>query len=175
MWAPVGDRNECVGLEIRSYREREGDRAWPPELPTWDQGPAVLTTTTLRGLPFASIVAELRREMLTQDADFYDWLAHQPEYQSEADQAKLRRLRSRGSGRQSAAALTEVAQVYRHAWETGQPPTRAVAEHFTISQSAAAKRVSRARQAGYLPLTTRGKPGARRQEGAAPTEGEELR
>ncbi|HEX7161899.1 MAG TPA: hypothetical protein VF223_11770 [Trebonia sp.] len=173
MWAPIGDRDECVGLEIRSYRDLEGDRAWPPELPTWDQHPAILTTSTLRELPFASIVADLRRERQAAHADFLDWMAAQPEYQSGADQASLRRLRSRGSGRQTAEALAEVAQVYRHAWETGQHPTRAVAGHFTISQSAAAKRVSRARQAGYLPHTTRGKPGLRRHEGAGTTEGEE--
>lgn len=174
MWAPIGDRDECIGLEIRSYRERKGERAWPPELPTWDQDPAILTTTTLRELPFATIVADLRRERRAGHVDFTDWLATQPEYQSEADQASLRRLRSAGT-RRPAAALAEVAQVYRHAWETGRPPTQAVAEHFVISHSAAAKRVSRARQAGYLPLTTRGKPRARHQEGAAPNEGEELR
>jgi hypothetical protein len=173
MWAPIGDRDECVGLEIRSYREREGDRAWPPGLPTWDQGPAILTTTTLRELPFASIVADLRRERQAGHADFTAWLAAQPEYQSEADQASLRRLRSRGSGRRTAAELAKVAQVYRHAWKTNGRPTQAVAKHFHITPSAAAKRVARARQAGYLPLTTRGKPRAQRQEGAAADEREE--
>jgi hypothetical protein len=172
-WAAVEGRLEPVGLELRGYREKEGERAWPAVLPTWDQGPAVLATTTLREIPFATLVADLRRERAAQHADFIDHLAAQPEYQSEADQASLRRLRSAGTRRY--AALAEVAEVYRHAWETGRAPTRAVAEHFTISQSAAAKRVSRAREAGYLPLTTQGKPRARRQEGAAANEGEESR
>jgi hypothetical protein len=120
----------------------------------------VLTTTALRELPFATIVGDLRREMAEGDADFYDWLAGQPEYQSPADQGSLRRLRSAAALPQPAAGrYAEVAEVYQRAWQEGRPPTQAVAEHFTISQSAAAKRVSRARQAGYLPLTTRGRPG----------------
>jgi hypothetical protein len=168
-WAGIEGRLEPVGLEIRGYREDGED--WPPMLPARDQGPPILTTTTVRELPFATIVADLRREQARGHRDFIDFLAGQPEYQSEADQASLRRLRSAGTRR--AAALAEVARVYRQAWQDGQPPTRAVAGHFTISQSAAAKRVTRARQAGYLPLTTRGKPRARRQKGAAATGGEE--
>ena len=167
-WADFEGRLEPVSLEIRGYRE--DGQAWPPVLPLRDQGPAILATTTLREIPFATIVADLRRQRAAQHADFIDFLAAQPEYQTEADQASLRRLRSSGTRRP--AALAEVAEVYRHAWRDGRPPTRAVAEHFVISQSAAAKRVARARQAGYLPLTTQGKPGARRQEGAG-TGGEE--
>jgi hypothetical protein len=171
LWANVEGRLECAGFEIRSYRE--GAQEWPPGLPARDQGPAILTTTTLRELPFATIVADLRREKARVHRGFIDFLAAQPENQSEADQAALRRLRSAGTRR--TAALADVAKVYRQAWQNGRPPTRAVAAHFKISQSAAAKRVSRARQAGYLPFTTQGKPGARRQEGAATTEGEESR
>jgi hypothetical protein len=167
-WAGIAGRLEPVGLEIRGYRE--GD--WPTVLPARDQDPAILTTTTVRELPFATIVAELRRQRAAQHADFIDFLAAQPENQAQADQESLRRLRSAGTRRH--AEVAEVAEVYRQAWEVnGLPPTRAVAAHFGISQSAAAKRVSRARQAGYLPLTTRGKPRAWPQEGVATTEGEE--
>ncbi len=94
------------------------------ELPTWDQDPAILTTTTLRELPFVTIIADLRRERRSGDAGFADWLAAQPEYQAEADQAALRRLRSRGSGR-PAAALAEVAQVTgMRGRPAGRPPVR---------------------------------------------------
>ena len=114
--------------------------------------------------------------MAEGDVEFYGWLAGQPEYRSPADQDSLRRLRSAAARpRATDGRYAEVAEVYRQAWQDGRPPTRAVAEHFVISPSAAAKRVSRARQAGYLPLTTRGKPGARHQEGAAANEGEEPR
>lgn len=172
MWAPVEGRPECVGIEMRSYRETGEE--WPPELPHWSDHPEVLTTTALRELPFATIVGDLRREVAEGDAEFYGWLAGQPEYRSPADQESLRRLRSAAAQpRRAAGRYTEVAEVYQHAWQKGRPPTQAVAEHFTISQSAAAKRVSRARQAGYLPLTTRGRPGiAEPQEASGPAEGE---
>jgi Family of unknown function (DUF6214) len=170
-WANIGGREEPAGLEIRGYREED---AWPRVLPARDKGPAVLATTTLREIPFATIVADLRRQRAEQHAGFIDFLAAGPEYQAEADQAALRRLRAAGP-RPTAAVLAEVAEVYRQAWKDGQPPTRAVAAHFTISQSAAAKRVARARQAGYLPPTSQGRPEAWRQEGTAPNEGEEPR
>jgi hypothetical protein len=168
-WAGIEGRLEPVGLEIRGYRE--DGQAWPAVLPARDQSPAILATTIVREIPFATIVAELRRERAVQHVGFIDFLARQPENQSEADQASLRRMRAAGTRRH--AQVAEVAEVYRQAWQDGRPPTRAVAEHFVITQSAAAKRVARARQAGYLPLTTRGKPRARRQEGAAANEGEE--
>lgn len=168
-WADIAGRLEPVGLEIRGYRD--DGQAWPPVLPARDQGPAILATTTLRELPFATIVADLRRQKAAQNVDFIDFLARQPENESAAEQARLRRLRAAGTRRH--AEVAEVAEVYRQAWQDGRPPTRAVAEHFTITPSAAAKRVARARQAGYLPLTTRGKPRARRQEGAAANEGNE--
>jgi hypothetical protein len=173
LWANVEGRLECAGLEVRSYGEDVGGWEWPPELPTRDQAPPILTTTILRQLPFASIVADLRREKARVHREVIDMLAAQPEYQAEADQASLRRLRSAGTRRH--AALAEVAEVYWQAWRHGRPPTRAVAEHFTISHSAAAKRVARARQAGYLLATTRGKPGARHQKGATAAEGKENR
>jgi hypothetical protein len=55
----------------------------------------------------------------------------------------------------------EVAQVYAQAAHEGRPPTAAVAEHFSVSKSAAAKKVARARdpRRGYLPPTTRGRVG----------------
>jgi hypothetical protein len=62
-------------------------------------------------------------------------MAGWPEYQSESDQAKLRPLRSAGT-RRPAAELAEVAEIYRQALQDGRPPTRAVAERFTISRDA---------------------------------------
>lgn len=53
----------------------------------------------------------------------------------------------------------EVAQVYAAAVQAGEPPTVAVAEHFTVEKSSAAKKVARARQRGFLPPTTKGRIG----------------
>jgi hypothetical protein len=46
--------------------------------------------------------------------------------------------------------LEEVADVYTKAWGLGQPVTEAVAKHFTIAPSTAAKRIMAARKAGLL-------------------------
>ena len=50
--------------------------------------------------------------------------------------------------------LAEVAEIYAR---STKHPTSAVAHHFGISQSAAAKRVARCRAAGLLPPTIRGR------------------
>ena len=49
--------------------------------------------------------------------------------------------------------LAETARTYSDALLDGLPPTKAVAEHFHISRSAAAKWVARARKAGLLGKT----------------------
>ncbi|MGI5436195.1 hypothetical protein ACQEV4_01435 [Streptomyces shenzhenensis] len=50
----------------------------------------------------------------------------------------------------TAQHLEEVASVYAQASKVGEPPTRAVAEHFSVAHSTAAKWVGKARQAGLL-------------------------
>jgi hypothetical protein len=55
--------------------------------------------------------------------------------------------------------IAQAAAVYLAAWKdpkTRHRPTMAVAEHFTISASAAGKLVSRARAEGLLPATRAG-------------------
>ena len=53
--------------------------------------------------------------------------------------------------------LHQVAITYSAAVAVGRPPTQAVAEDLGITANAAAQRVRRAREAGYLPPTTPGK------------------
>jgi hypothetical protein len=62
-------------------------------------------------------------------------------------------------------ALAEVAAIYMAAWRARGNPTKAVAESLSLSRSAAAKRVARARQAGLLPATTKGRPAGRGTDG----------
>ncbi len=150
-------------MEIRGYRET--GEGWPPELPSWDEDPPILQTSILRDMPLHSIVSDMRREMAEQSEGFVAWLAAQPEFATPEDQEGLRQLTA--SWREppgSVSGLAEVARVYDEAWRAGKPPTKAVAEHFVISDSAAAKRVSRARVAGLLPETTRGRPSGRRRD-----------
>jgi hypothetical protein len=58
--------------------------------------------------------------------------------------------------------LEEVAEVYAQAYAEQRPPRKAVAAYFKISPTAAASRIARARQAGLLGLSGRGKAGAGR-------------
>jgi hypothetical protein len=58
------------------------------------------------------------------------------------------------------ADLASVAAAYRLAYMAHEPPVRAVAAQFGLSQSMAAKRVMQAREEGLLPPTTKGKAGA---------------
>jgi hypothetical protein len=55
--------------------------------------------------------------------------------------------------------LHVVADVYRTAWREGADPRRAVAEHFHLSDSGAAKRIRAARDAGVLGPARPGKAG----------------
>jgi len=52
-----------------------------------------------------------------------------------------------------------VAAVYAAAYREGDNPTSAVKNHYSISQSTAAKWVARARTEGYLGPTVKGRPG----------------
>lgn len=53
----------------------------------------------------------------------------------------------------------EVARVYARALQEGRRPTKAVQEFYTVEKSTAAKKVARARERGFLPMTTRGRVG----------------
>ncbi len=163
VWAPVRGRIECVGMEIRGYRKTNEE--WPPELPAWDEDPPILQTSILRDMPLHSIVGDVRREMAEQGEGFRAWLAAQPEFADPEAQEGFRQLAAFWHELPgSVSGLAEVARVYDEAWRAGKPPTKAVAEHFVISDSAAAKRVSRARKAGLLPETTRGRPSGLRRD-----------
>lgn len=61
----------------------------------------------------------------------------------------------------TAEVLIEVARVYLD--DATGAPTQAVADHFTVSHSTAAKWVTRARAGGHLPATTPGKATTRVQ------------
>lgn len=54
--------------------------------------------------------------------------------------------------------LADVAAVYRAAWQSGGNPTQAVADQFNTSHSTAARWVSLARKAEFLPVTDPGRP-----------------
>jgi len=55
--------------------------------------------------------------------------------------------------------FADVAELYHREAAVGRKPTQAVASHWQVSKSAAAKWVARAREMGLLPPAQKGKPG----------------
>lgn len=165
-FAIVAGRPDCVGVELRSCREP--GEAWPEMLPMWNQEPPTVTQKVWRGVPVLEMIRDVRRQLTEVDAGLLQSLVHSPDLQGD-EEARLQLRRELAVLRQHLAGpnalpgsvYEEVARVYRQAWSEGRAPTRAVAEHFTISESAAAKRVMRARRAGFLPPTEKGVPGVR--------------
>jgi hypothetical protein len=107
-----------------------------------------VTSETLRRIPLGKFVRENRKR---QQAE------------REGLQGKARDRRTKNFwrddtmrwGGQRGVALTvedlrEVARVYGEARAWGDPVTKAVAERFKISESTAAKRIMRARRAGFI-------------------------
>lgn len=161
-WVTVRQRPECIGVELRSFRKT--GEAWPPELPTWRESCPALTSDVWRALPIATIVRDLRLEMASSSVVTLSQMIDSGEWSGD-DKRDLRRLRTAAAvplaanSALPASLHEEVAQVYEAAWKDGRSPTQTVADHFQISHSAAAKRVHRARAAGALPTTTKGRPG----------------
>jgi hypothetical protein len=96
-------------------------------------------------------------EMTSEDLeiDRERWAARAREA---ASLAPLVKATGEGHGRRYAPEHWQrVANVYRAALRRKEPPTRAVAEAFGLSTSAAAKQVATARERGLLPKTSKGK------------------
>ena len=139
------------GLEIRSFRE-SGEN-WPPELPTWNEEPEVLTASTLRKLPIGAILQDLREAGFDRMGEFVDWLDQQPEAEAREMATELQRSarRNRSPRPRGIAPLDQVAAVYKQAQQRRDSPTTAVEAHWRVAYSTAAKWVMKARQEGHLP------------------------
>lgn len=148
-WAVVRGRAECVGVELRSFRRDGEEGDWAGRLPPITETQKVLTASLLRKLPIGRLI-DATRDQETWMADFLD--PSQRDEQWSRDRAAWR-----GELEDDESPHAEVARVYLEALRIGRKPTRAVQRHFTITYSAAAKRVARAREAGYLPETTKGR------------------
>jgi hypothetical protein len=163
-WQVVNGRRELVGADIS---------------PADPEDPHRLTGEVLRELSLRTLADEGRRRYLAA-------LALVAERAEEVEQHLGRRLpdgavdgakklladelltgadaeadgrSTRRGGRKrrwGAEHYTEVAVVYDGAWKRGDPPTQSVADHFVVAKSTAAKRVSKAREFGFLPKTRRG-------------------
>ena len=162
-WSNVDGRQECIGLTLRSFGIIDEKRKLARPVRE-AEGVHPLRAEVLRGALTMGVIDQRRSKVV----EFLDYAAnadHMKRYQT-AEVATLRAEFAAGPRRRitgadgapmpTADALAEVARVYREAWQVGANPTAAVADVFTLSRSAAAKRVARAREAGLLPPTTRG-------------------
>lgn len=150
IWANVAGRLECVGLDIRSCRET--GEAWPPELPTWNEDPPILTASTLRQLTLGKILSDYREDGFKR-ADKY---AREIEAAPADDEMRKHAADTRRQARLNRAVrrgippLPEVARIYRDAARHREHPTEAVKAHWNVAYSTAAKWIMRARKEGYL-------------------------
>lgn len=103
-----------------------------------------LTTELLREIPLASFFTE----QLKKNASRTDNPKTSPKLSGSKQGSSL-----------DPSVLRLVAELYRHAINTGVSPTKHIASEMGISQSAAAKRIQRARQDAYLNPALPGRPG----------------
>lgn len=129
-WDEIDGRPECVGLDMsRLHREQTLLVESDHEASYF----TFLTAAALRRLPLADLIAQDRAQLAPP-------------------------VEAVGGMRKSAAdRLRLAAEVYRQAAAEGGKPTKAVADHFGISSGGASNLVARARAAGLLPPTSRGK------------------
>lgn len=162
-WALVDGRIDCVGLTLRSYRKAEemwADEALPRFGPPGRVGrsPVVLNSQVWRSLRISEVLRLLRRRGLQgAQAVLLPFLEH-VDPSSPLREGVERTLRGwRQPPVRGPLTREGVAEVYRTAYQRGEAPTKAVERAFRLTASAAAKQVSRARAAGLLPATTKGK------------------
>lgn len=164
-----------VGLKIIGWDpDDQGGAKGELDLPAADADVPFRTVGSqfFKALPVGQIIRE-SRAILADLADpttavqfgvaeedreaFQEWSA------ALEDQLSIRTA-ERGGRDLGDAHYAEVARIYRDAAASGQPPRMAVASRFTITPSAAAKQISRARERGFLPPTSRGRVGKLQEE-----------
>ncbi len=162
LWGLVGERLECIGLEMYSTDRpiRYGDK-WLAEPLPHSKGPVPLTANKLRALRLGEIIQRSRRghrKILRQIKKVPQELLLPETATWVSEELAL----WGGKGRRpdhGPSHYREVAEVYRSAHESGANPTEAVQEHFSVSYSYAAKKVAQARKLGFLKPTTQGQAG----------------
>lgn len=141
-WGIVAGRAECVRLELLAS----------------DGQP--MTAVALREFPIGHLMAKGLRGLTA----LARWAADaEPGRRAEqlalAKQWEESRAGRSGPKGYGAKHFVKVATIYQREAFLGRKPTQAVAEHFVVSKSAAAKWVARARVMGLLPPARKGKAG----------------
>lgn len=173
---------EPVGLNITSWADQhwgysEDDRReMASGLPLGEDDVPFppIDSRVLKDLPIGAIVAASREKLLqilsAEHPDFR-WFSQEQNDYFRTIKGGLKSLYAEASASKPPSGrdlgddhYRSVAETYAQAVKTGHPPTAAVAERFTISKSAAAKQVARARERGFLPKTSRGRVGKLRED-----------
>ncbi len=143
----VGEATEVVGLSVRSLGAPDLEERFRHAPPLEEGLPLPLTTEVWRALPVGRLMAQMKAG--TKKA------LHEAGLLEGRPGSAARWTAPR---RRDGVDLARVAEVYLEAQRAGCHPTEAVrTELGPMSKSAAAQRVSRARQAGLLGPTTRGR------------------
>jgi len=134
--------------------------------------PRALQTADLRGLGMTGILEAAHERLLKQLAEaaaselatVLSAPSSQTEYRKRLLEQRRREEALLAAGSKRAGRprlrlkhLEEVAEVYAQAYAEHRPPRQAVAAYFKISPTAAASRIARARKAGLLGLSGRGR------------------
>jgi hypothetical protein len=180
----LNGRLECTAVEMQTLFHRPTTAKQWKAMQTGEpversaqamRQPTPVTASALRSVPLGKLVNEflerLRKDprsashrLVSGTADDFREAADKlgsrhTESEAEAIQqlaSEPRRGGRKGHGDRHYAA---VAEVYAIAWAGGGHPTKAVAEHWSVAKTTAAKWVLRARELGFLQPTTRGRPG----------------
>ncbi len=144
-WALIDNRVQCVHFEMFSIDK---------DLP--------VTGTVLRTVPLSTVI-ETALKQKTAMLEAIAASARLPDKVKDRARKRLKQIHKPRKGGRRALPLEhweDVASAYTTAHLERKSPTKAVAEGFNISYSAAAKKVAKCRQLGLLPPTTRGKASA---------------
>lgn len=135
-WQDIDGRRECVGMKLVSIATAE-EANGPPgmEMPAVGQ---VLTPGLVRDLKIGEQIRDVR--------------AHHERLFGGGRPA----VRPPGLRQSTFERLQLVAKIYREAFAADGKPTTAVAEHFGLTVGGASSLVSRARDIGLIPPTSRG-------------------
>lgn len=163
----VGGRPECVGLEMwgKTTTSAGSVARFTPDRRSVESPVTPVTAEALRSVPLGRLVGEARRRQAGL-ADRLSRLGGPAGASGERSKEVWAPRVTRRRPIYDAEHWREVARIYSEAWQAGDDPTTAVARHYYVSKSTAAKWVAKARnQLGLIPTTEKGRARGITQEG----------
>lgn len=153
----IDGRVECIGVDIRSYREERDTPDGPPtgRVPVLGQPSAVsVTATKIRRMPLGAVIEDLLDDLRLMA----DWA--QKRHLPDLDLDSLGERVGDDQRTWTSNDILQVAAVYADALDQRKPPRATVAKRLGITPSNASKQIARAVDAGLLTRPPTGKPSA---------------